>query len=412
MTAETDASGWIAFRNRDFSLFCAARFLSSVAIQMQSVAVGWLVYALTGEALALGLVGLAVFLPMVGLALVTGHVADRVDRRTLLLVTFGMMALTALGLLLYATSGGRAAWPIYLLMALFGTARAFANPAAQAIVPNLVPESQLANAIAWSSSIWQTATIGGPALGGLLYAFGPGVVFGSSIFCFAVALCLVLAMRFRAKRVAHARTSWSSLVAGIFFIRSKPVILGAISLDLFAVLLGGATALLPNYARDILLVGPAGLGLLRSMPAAGATAMAVFLAHRPLRRRSGRRMLIAVAIFGVATIAFGFSTNLPLSLFCLFVLGASDMISVYVRQTLVQIETPDLMRGRVAAVNAVFVGASNELGEFESGVVAAFIGAVGAVIAGGIGTILIAALWARWFPALRDRDRLIGEGPG
>ena len=412
MIAPTETSGWIAFTYRDFSLFCAARFLSSVATQMQSVAVGWLVYALTGQALALGLVGLAVFLPMVSLALVTGHVADRIDRRTLLLVTFGMMGLTALGLLLYATSGATAAWPIYLLMALFGTARAFANPAAQALVPNLVPQEHLANAIAWNSSIWQTATIGGPALGGLLYAFGPGVVFGSAIGGFGIAFVLVLAMRFRAVRTAREKATWSSLVAGIAFIRSRPVILGAISLDLFAVLLGGATALLPIYARDILLVGPWGLGLLRSMPAAGATAMAIFLAHRPLRRRSGRRMLMAVALFGLATIVFGLSSSLPLSLFCLFVLGASDMISVYVRQTLVQIETPDVMRGRVSAVTAVFVGASNELGEFESGVLAALIGTVGAVVTGGIGTVLVAGLWARWFPALRDRDKLIADPPG
>ena len=412
MIAPTETSGWIAFTYRDFSLFCAARFLSSVATQMQSVAVGWLVYALTGQALALGLVGLAVFLPMVSLALVTGHVADRIDRRTLLLVTFGMMGLTALGLLLYATSGATAAWPIYLLMALFGTARAFANPAAQALVPNLVPQEHLANAIAWNSSIWQTATIGGPALGGLLYAFGPGVVFGSAIGGFGIAFVLVLAMRFRAVRTAREKATWSSLVAGIAFIRSRPVILGAISLDLFAVLLGGATALLPIYARDILLVGPWGLGLLRSMPAAGATAMAIFLAHRPLRRRSGRRMLMAVALFGLATIVFGLSSSLPLSLFCLFVLGASDMISVYVRQTLVQIETPDVMRGRVSAVTAVFVGASNELGEFELGVLAALIGTVGAVVTGGIGTVLVAGLWARWFPALRDRDKLIADPPG
>ena len=401
MTAPTETSGWIAFTYRDFSLFCAARFLSSVAIQMQSVAVGWLVYALTGEALSLGLVGLAVFLPMVGLALVTGHVADRIDRRTLLLVTFGMMTLTALGLLLYATSGGRAAWPIYLLMALFGTARAFANPAAQAIVPNLVPQEHLANAIAWSSSIWQTATIGGPALGGILYAFGPGVVFGSAIFCFAVAIGLVVAMRFRAARVVREKATWSSLVAGISFIRSRPVILGAISLDLFAVLLGGATALLPIYARDILFVGPWGLGppaqhaggrrhrhgdLPRPPPAAPPLGPPHADGRGALRPRHHRlRPLLE-----------------PAALACsLFVLGASDMISVYVRQTLVQIETPDLMRGRVAAVNAVFVGASNELGEFESGVLAAFVGAVGAVVAGGIGTVLVAGLWARWFPALQ-----------
>jgi Major Facilitator Superfamily len=226
--------------------------------------------------------------------------------------------------------------------------------------------------------------------------------------CFALTFVLIALIRHRDTRVTREKTTWATLVAGIRFIRQNPVILGAISLDLFAVLLGGATALLPIYARDILMVGPWGLGLLRSMPAVGAAATALFLAYRPLTRRTGRRMFQAVAIFGIATIGFGLSTSLPLSLACLFVLGAADMVSVFVRQTLVQIDTPDEMRGRVSAVNTVFIGASNELGEFESGAVAALIGTIPAVVVGGLGTLLVAALWARWFPELRDRDRLVG----
>jgi MFS family permease len=406
--AQAQVSGWIAFRHRDFALYCGSRFLSAMAIQIQNVAVGWLVYDLTREPLALGLVGLASFLPAICLALLTGHVADRYDRRRVLIACYAVTTGSALGLLLLAGSGSREVWPIYALTVAFGAARAFANPAGQALVPNLVPLEHFKNAVAWNASAWQTATIVGPALGGILYAFGGTVVFGAATACFALTFLLVLAMRHRGARAAREKASWATLLAGLRFIRSREAILGAISLDLFAVLLGGATALLPIYARDILMVGPWGLGLLRSMPAAGAVVMAVWLAHRPLMRHTGRRMFQAVAVFGLATIGFGLSTSLPLSLLCLFVLGAADMISVFVRQTLVQIDTPDAMRGRVAAVNAVFIGASNELGEFESGVLAALVGTVPAVVIGGAGTLAVAALWARWFPALRDRDRLVG----
>lgn len=399
--------GWIAFQHRDFSLYLLSRLISATAVQMQAVAVGWLVYDITRDPFALGLTGLVAFLPAAGLALVTGHVADRFDRRRILIVCYVLASLSAAGLLALAVSGTASVLPIYGLVLLFGISRAFANPAGQALVPNLVPREHFENAVAWSSSAWQSASIVGPALGGILYIFGPVVVFATVAGCFAVTLALLTAMRHRSDARAPSRTDWTTLLAGIRFVRAKPVIFGAISLDLFAVLLGGATALLPIYARDILMVGPWGLGLLRSMPAAGAVATALLLAWRPLRRRAGRRMFWSVVLFGLATIGFGLSESLPLSLACLFVLGAADMVSVFVRQTLVQIETPDDMRGRVSAVNAVFIGASNELGEFESGTLAALIGTVPAAVAGGLGTLLVAALWARWFPELRDRDRLV-----
>ena len=405
-----DGSGWIAFRHRDFTLYCAVRFLSALATQIQNVALGWLVYDITRDPLALGLIGLAAFLPAICFALVTGHVADRFDRRAVLLVSYGLCTLTAGGLLYLAATGSGTVWPIYALTVLFGSARAFANPAGQALVPNLVPPEHFQNAVAWNSSAFQSATIVGPALGGILYALGHGgeLAFGAATACFALTLLLLALIRHRRRpNSMREPVSWASLIAGLVFIRSRPVILGAISLDLFAVLLGGATALLPIFARDILAVGPWGLGLLRSMPAAGAVAMALWLAYRPLRRKSGLRMFQAVAVFGLATIGFGLSSSLGLSLVCLFVLGAADMISVVVRQTLVQLDTPDAMRGRVAAVNTVFIGASNELGELESGVLAALIGTVPAVVLGGLGTLAVAGLWARWFPELRRRDRLV-----
>ena len=393
------------FRSRDFSLFLAARFLSELAIQMQNVAVGWLVYDLTRDPLALGLVGLASFLPAIALALVTGHAADRYDRRRILIVCYLITLVTALGLIAIATSGTSQVWMIYALLLIFGISRAFANPAGQALVPNLVPPEQLGNAIAWTSTAWQTATIAGPALGGLLYYFGAAVAFESAAACFLVCCILFGLMRSR-PQPAPSDVTWETLLAGVRFIRSRPAIFGAISLDLFAVLLGGATALLPIYARDILDVGPGGLGLLRSMPAVGALLVALRLAQRPLQSRSGLRMFQGVALFGVATIGFGLSRNLWLSCFFLFALGAADMISVFVRSTLVQFDTPDAMRGRVAAVNSVFIGASNELGEFESGAVAAAIGTVPAVVVGGLGTLVVCVLWMRWFPALRYRNRL------
>jgi MFS family permease len=379
------------FRSRDFSLYLVARFLSALAIQMQNVAIGWLVYDLTRDPFALGLVGLASFLPAVALALVTGHSADRYDRRRILVACYLVTLGTAFG--------------IYGLLLVFGVGRAFANPAGQALVPNLVPPEQLGNAIAWNSTVWQIATIAGPALGGLLYYFGAAVAFGAAAFCFLVC-CILFGLMHSRPQAEPSDVTWATLLAGLRFIRSRPAIFGAISLDLFAVLLGGATALLPVYARDILEVGPGGLGLLRSMPAVGALVVALWLAQRPLRSRSGLRMFQGVALFGVATIGFGLSTNVVVSCLCLFVLGAADMISVFVRSTLVQYDTPDAMRGRVAAVNSVFIGASNELGEFESGAAAAVIGTVPAVVLGGVGTLAICALWMRWFPALRYRDRL------
>jgi len=393
------------FRSRDFSLCLAGRFLSALAIQMQNVAVGWLVYDLTRDPLALGLVGLAAFLPALPLALIAGHIADRFDRRRILVLCYIFTFGTALGLLLIAATDSRQVWLVYVLLLVFGTGRAFANPAGQALIPNLVPPEQLGNAIAWNSTVWQTAIVVGPALGGLLYYFGPTVAFGSAALCFLTCCALFGTMKGR-PQAPPSEINWETLLAGIRFIRSRPAIFGAISMDLFAVLLGGATALLPIYARDILDVGPGGLGLLRSMPAVGALMVAFWLAQRPLQSQSGLRMFQGVAIFGVATIGFGLSTNIVLSCAFLFLLGAGDMISVFVRSTLVQYDTPDAMRGRVAAVNAVFIGASNELGEFESGAVAALIGTVPAVVVGGVGTLVVCALWARWFPALRYRDRL------
>ena len=393
------------FRSRDFSLYLVARFLSALAIQMQNVAIGWLVYDLTRDPLALGLVGLASFLPAVALALVTGHSADRYDRRRILVVCYLVTLGTACGLLFIALSGSRQVWLIYGLLLIFGVGRAFANPAGQALVPNLVTPVQLGNAIAWNSTVWQTATIAGPALGGLLYYFGAPVAFGAAALCF-LACCILFGLMHSRPQAVPSDVTWETLLAGIRFIRSRPAIFGAISLDLFAVLLGGATALLPVYARDILDVGPGGLGLLRSMPAVGALVVALWLAQRPLQSRSGLRMFQGVALFGVATIGFGLSTSVLLSCLCLFVLGAADMISVFVRSTLVQFDTPDAMRGRVAAVNSVFIGASNELGEFESGAAAALIGTVPAVVLGGVGTLVVCGLWMRWFPALRYRDRL------
>jgi MFS family permease len=310
-------------------------------------------------------------------------------------------------------TGAVGVWPIYALLVLFGAARAFANPAGQAILPALVPSHDLANAVAWNSSVVQAATIAGPAVGGILYAIHPTAPFIVAGLGFGAAACLVAAIRLGAAVGRREPVTWSRLVAGLAFVRSKPILLGAISLDLFAVLLGGATALMPIFARDVFHVGPWGLGLLRSMPAIGALVMAIVLAHSALlSRHAGRRMLLAVGVFGLATIGFGLSRSFGLSLFLLALLGAADMVSVVVRQTLVQLETPDGLRGRVAAVNTVFVGASNELGEFESGTLAWLVGPAPAVAIGGAGTVLLALLWWRWFPELARRDSLIPRQPG
>lgn len=407
MAAQIRSSAWTALRNRDFALFCVGRLMGGLGLQMQTVAVGWLVYALTNDPLALGLVGLVTFLPMLLLALVAGHVADRVERRLVLLACYLASIAVATALLLLVVSGSTAVWPIFALVVVNGASRAFLNPAGQALLPNLVPPEQLGQAVALNSSLMQIASIGGPALGGLLYALGGPVVFGVAAISFGLAFVVSAAIRHRGEPRARERMSWATLLAGVHYIRSRPVILGAVTLDLFAVLLGGAAALFPIFARDILEVGPWGLGLLRSFPAFGAATMGLLLAWFPLRRSVGKRMLVAVAVFGLGTLGFGLSESLPFSLFCLYFVGAADMVSVYVRQTLVQLETPDAMRGRVAAANFVFIGASNELGEFRAGTFAALMGAVPAVVFGGAGSILVALIWSRRFPELRDRDRLI-----
>jgi MFS family permease len=398
--------GLAPFSHPAFRRFFAARFLAGMAQQIHNVGLGWLVYDRTGSAMALGLVGLAAFAPALLLALASGHVADRFDRRMIVTVCWTLVALADGALALLSLQPDGPVWPVYAVAVLVGAARAFANPAGQALLPSLVPRDVFPGAVSLMASAWQSSSIIGPAIGGLLYILGPAMVFGTSAACFAVSAAFVFSLGPR-PGAGGGRPTLESLFAGIAFIRSRPVVLGAISLDLFAVLLGGATALLPIYARDILHTGPWGLGLLRSMPALGAVAMSVLLAWRPLQRGAGRKIIVAVAVFGAATLVFGLSETLWLSMAALFVTGAADMVSVVVRQTLVQLETPDEMRGRVAAVNSVFIGASNELGEFESGALAAAVGPVGSVVLGGIGTLAVAAAWVRLFPQLWRRDRLI-----
>jgi MFS family permease len=390
----------------NFRYFIGMRLPAALATQMQSVAVGWQVYSLTHRPISLGYVGLAQFLPMLGFALIAGHVADRFDRRRVLMACLALQLICSALLLLLAWRGGGDVWPIYAILALFGTARAFLAPATQALLPALVPAESLGSAFAWASSGFQTMTIAGPAIGGLIYGVGPEAVYAASGMLFFVSILATTAIGAPERAPIARGVSWESLIAGIRFIRGRPEILGAISLDLFAVLFGGATALLPVYARDILDIGPIGLGLLRSAPAVGAVLVGLILAHRSLGRHAGYTMFAGVAVFGAATIVFGLSRSFFVSLVALAILGAADMVSVFVRQNLVLRATPDAMRGRVNAVNFLFVGASNELGEMESGLTASWFGAVGAVVAGGIGTMVVMALWLWRFPALKDVDRL------
>jgi MFS family permease len=379
---------------------------TAIAFQMQGVAVGWQIYHLTGSAWYLGLVGLAQFLPMFLLTLAVGHVADRYDRRRVVricqVVEGGAAGLLALG----SAIGWLNKESILAIVLVAGTARAFEGPTMQALLPGLVPVFLIPRAAAWAASASQTATILGPALGGFLYAAGPSVVYAAAGFLFLAAGTFISLIRIESAPAGREPVTLQSLFAGIAFISSRPALLGAISLDLFAVLLGGATALLPIYARDILATGPWGLGLLRAAPAAGALIMSVFLARHPLRQRVGRTMFSAVTIFGFATIAFALSSSFLLSLGMLVVLGAADVISVVIRQTLVQIGTPDEMRGRVSAVNSLFIGTSNQLGEFESGATAALFGVVPAVLIGGVGTIIVVVVWMRLFPELVGTDSL------
>ncbi|MBK1842551.1 MFS transporter [Azospirillum sp. YIM B02556] len=398
-----------AFRHRAFALFWCARVCSMLAIQMQVVAVGWQVYAMTGDPLDLGLVGLFQFLPTLALVLVAGHVVDNNDRRTVLFGALSIEMAAVAVLFLLTMAGGLTPHAIFAVVALIGLAKSFEGPANQAILSATVPVEDLPNAVAWQSSGVQVAQISGPALGGLLYIAGPAAVYGVSTAMLALSVLLIAACRPRPVTMTKRAMSLTSMLAGAAFIRSRPEILGAISLDLFAVLLGGATALLPIYARDVLHVGPWGLGLLRSAPALGALVMAMVITRWGVKRHAGRWMLIAVAGFGVATIAFGLSADPVLSFIALLAVGATDQVSMFVRQTLVQLSTPDEMRGRVGAVTSLFIGASNQLGEFESGSVAALAGAVPAVVLGGVGAVGLAGLWAMLFPALRRVDRLLGR---
>jgi MFS family permease len=393
-------------RHRPLALFLCGRISSSVAFQMLGVAVGWQMYALTGSAWYLGLVGLAQFLPMLLLTLVVGHVADRYDRRNVARICQAIECLAAGTLAVGSFSGWQSKESILAIVFVVGAARAFEYPTMHALVPGLVPVDFLPRAVAWSASANQTASIVGPALGGLLYALGPTTVYITAGILFLAASTFIALIRIERTPPKREPVSMSSLFAGIVYIRNHPTILGAISLDLFAVLLGGATALLPIYARDILATGPWGLGLLRSAPAIGALATSLFLARNPLRRRVGRIMFAAVAVFGFATCLFAISTSFLLSLGSLIVLGAADVISVVIRSALVQIETPDEMRGRVSAVNSMFIGTSNQFGEFESGATAALFGTVPAVLIGGVGTLLVVVIWMRLFPQLVHTDSL------
>ncbi len=398
--------GAALLRNRSVMLFWFARMSSTIAYQMLAVAVGWQVYALTGSPFYLGLVGLAQFLPMFLLTLVVGHVADRYDRRTIVRLCQFIEGVGTLALAVGSYSGWVTKEAILVIVLMLGAARAFENPTMQSVLPNLVTAELLPRAVAFSTSSGQTAAIMGPALGGFLYAAHPTVAYAAVGMLFLGGSLFISLIRIERTPVRRDPVSLQSVFAGIAFIRNKPAILGAISLDLFAVLLGGATALLPVYAREILAVGPWGLGFLRSAPAAGALLMSLLLAHYPLQRRMGRSMFIAVILFGVATIVFGISTSFALSLAALAVLGSADVISVVIRQSLVQTKTPDEMRGRVNAVNSMFIGTSNQLGEFESGLTAAWFGVVPAVLIGGIGTIIVALIWIRLFPELAGVDSL------
>lgn len=383
-----------------------ARVAATIAYQMAAVAVGWQVYDLTHSALNLGLVGLVQFIPSLLLALYVGHVADRHDRRRIVSLAQLAQAATMCGLVIATMLHLMNRETIFLLVFVLGIGRAFEYSTIQTLVPSLVEPEVLPQAMATASSARQTATIIGPMLGGFLYIAGPAAVYATScllLLCSAVIISLIKVQR---AAVSREPATLQTLFAGIAFIRSRPVVLGAISLDLFAVLFGGATALLPIYARDILAVGPQGLGLLRAGPAIGALGAALYLARNPLRRRVGRIMFASVAWFGLMTVVFALSRSLMLSFMALIFLGWADMISVVIRSSLVQLDTPDGMRGRVTAVNAVFIGTSNELGEFESGLTAAWFGVVPAALLGGIGTLVVVLLWMRLFPQLLKRERL------
>lgn len=412
MTTFQKNDRFAAFRHGPYARFFIARFLAAFAIQIISVSVGWQMYDETRSTLLLGMIGLVQFLPSLVLLLVTGSVADRYNRRVIVGFCLILSALCAAALLAITVADAFSPMPVFAVLLVFGIERAFMAPAVQSLAPNLVPEKDLSNAIAWNSSSWQTASIVGPVAGGLLYGIGATLAYSVALLFLVAAAILVFTIPKPAQRRSEEARSWSTVLAGFRFISSEKVVLGAISLDLFAVLLGGAVALMPVFARDILELGPWGLGLLRSAPGAGAILVAVLLAAYPIRHHAGVWMFAGVALFGAATVVFGMSGTVWLSIAALFVMGGADMVSVYVRETLITLWTPDEVRGRVNAVNMVFVGASNELGEFRAGTMAHVIGAVPAVIIGGIGTLAVSIIWASSFPKLRRIDSLDAPDQG
>ncbi|MCR5877378.1 MFS transporter [Phenylobacterium sp. J367] len=400
-------------RERDYLFFWATRWMGSFAAQIQSVAMGWHMYVLARHtrsveesALMVGMIGLAAFLPVLLLTLPAGETADRYDRKKVLLICFTGEIASVLTLAIAAWRGTASVGLLLVVAALFGASRAFFAPANTALGPMLVPRPLLPRAIAWNSLAWQSASIAGPAVGGLLLMASPAHAYTTTFFLYLGAVVCVLAIRKNARPDVQPGSRWQLMKEGLAYVWRQKIVFGAISLDLFAVLLGGATALLPVFARDVLHVDAQGFGILRAAPAVGATAIALWLAANPIRQKAGAYMFGGVFLFGAATVVFGLSKSLWLSVAALAVLGGADMLSVYVRQTLVQLVTPDHMRGRVAAVSSVFIGASNELGEFESGVVARILGPVGAAVFGGVGAMAVTGLWAVLFPSLRKADRL------
>lgn len=409
-----------AFRSRNFRLYQGARLIVILGAEAQSVAVAWQVYQITHSAMKLGLTGLALFLPGILCMLAAGHAADRYDRRRIILCCYGLQAICTAGLLWlslsqWALAGGRV-WPIYTVLIGIGIGRAFSGPATSALLPSLVPKDHFVNAVTWGATVYQIANMSGPAVGGILFTLPfTGALRGAPVvYVFTLLmLCgyLVLIGMIRAVPIERKPTAFNlrTMLAGLEYVWRTKLLLGSISLDLFAVMLGGATALLPIFATEILHAGPRGLGMLRAMPSVGALFVSLLLVVRPIRRRAGATMLLCVGIFGAATILFGVSRNIWLSLAALFVVGASDMVSVVVRSSMLQLATPPEMRGRVSAVNWLFVGASNEFGEFESGVTASWWGAVPAVVVGGIGSLIVTASAAVLFPRLRRADKLTAE---
>lgn len=412
--------GTAAFAYRDFRLYQMARALVIMGAEAQSVAVAWQVYLITHRAIDLGYTGLALFLPGLLFMLPAGHTADRFDRRAVILVCYSLQFCCTLILFLFAFHGMRHILPIFAVLFFIGTGRAFSGPASAALVPHLVPTEHFVNAITWGATVFQIANIAGPAVGGLLFTLplthwglphlaGAPLVFLFTLLTLAGFLTLISMLSVRPGRMEHRAASLDLVLEGLRYVWRAKLLLGSVSLDLFVVLLGGAVALMPIFAESVLHTGARGLGLLRAAPAIGALTVSILLSFRPIRRRAGRTMFICVAIFGVATIVFGLSRSLWLSLAALVILGAADMVSVVIRSSLLQLATPPSMRGRVSAVNSLFVGASNELGEYESGLTAQWMGPVRAVVAGGIGSLMVTGLWAVFFPALREADALTAE---